>query len=88
MADTTHIYFEWQCATLMYARDVVAPLSRRDDDAIAARKQQVEREVYDLFVATVPVEIRNDPSRDFPPEVVMALTRATLRRASEIAGVW
>ena len=83
----THIYFEWQCATLMYAHDVVEPLHRLDEDAIARRRQQVEEEVYKLFVATVPQALRDDPSADFPATVVMDLTRATLRRACEIAGV-
>lgn len=83
----THIYFEWQCATLMYAYDVVEPLHRLDEDAIARRRQNVEEEVYKLFVASVPQALRDDPTKDFPPTVVIDLTRATLRRACEIAGV-
>lgn len=83
----THIYFEWQCATLMYAYDVVDPLHRLDEDAIARRRQNVEEEVYGLFVQTVPESFRNDPTRDFSADVVIDLTRATLRRACEIAGV-
>jgi len=34
----------------------------------------------------VPRELREDPTRDFPATVVMDLTRATLRKALEIAG--
>lgn len=83
---TTHVYFEWQCATLMYAHDVASPISRRDENAIAARKQQVEQEVYQLFLKVVPEAVRNDPTRDFPPEIVMEMTRATLRRAADICG--
>lgn len=81
---TTHVYFEWQCATLMYAYDVTAPLSRRDENGIAARKRQVEEEVYKIFLAAVPKEVRDDPTRDLPPNAVMDMTRATLRRALEI----
>jgi len=84
---TTHIYFEWQCATLMYAYDVLEPLSRNDEDALARRRQRVEQDVYALFVATVPEDIRNDPTRDFSADIVMNLTRATLRKACEIAGM-
>jgi hypothetical protein len=83
---TTHVYFEWQCATLMYAYDVTEPLSRRDENAIAARKRTVEQEVYGIFLATVPEEVRNDPTRNLPPEAVMEMTRATLRRALVICG--
>lgn len=85
-AATTHVYFEWQCATLMYAYDVISPLPRTDDDAIAARKQKVEQEVYQIFLNAVPADIRNDPTRSFPAEVVMGMTKATLRRAAEICG--
>ena len=83
----THIYFEWQCATLMYAHDAIEPLHRLDEDAIARRRQQVEQEVYELFLHAVPQEIRDDPNRDFPAEIVIDLTKATLRMACEIAGV-
>lgn len=83
----THIYFEWQCATLMYAHDAIEPLHRLDEDAIARRRREVEEEVYQLFISTVPQSLRDDPTRDFPPEVVIDLTRATLRRAGQIAGL-
>lgn len=83
----THVYFEWQCATLMYAYDVIEPLHRLDEDAIARRRQQVEEEVYGLFVQTVPESYRNDPTKNFSADVVIDLTRATLRKACEIAGV-
>lgn len=87
MPDQTHIYYEWQCATLMYAYDVVEPISRLDEDAIAARKQRVEREVYDLFISVVPAEVRDNPTAPITADLAMELTRATLKRAASIAGV-
>jgi hypothetical protein len=85
--EKTHVYFEWQCATLMYAYDVLEPLHRLDEDAIARRRQKVEEEVYELFVKTVPQNYRNDPTKDFSADIVMDLTKATLRKAAEIASV-
>jgi len=87
MPEKTHVYFEWQCATLMYAYDVVEPLSRVDDDAIAARKQKVEQEVYQLFLSVVPQSIRDDPTKNIPADVAMNLTKATLKKAADIAQV-
>lgn len=86
MPETTHIYFEWQCATLMYAYDVIEPISRLDEDAIAARKKQVEHEVYELFLRVVPQEIRDNPQANIPAGVAMELTKATLKKAAEISG--
>ncbi|HRK29792.1 MAG TPA: hypothetical protein PLD59_01835 [Tepidisphaeraceae bacterium] len=84
MPDTTHIYYEWQCATLMYAYDVIEPISRMDENAIAERKKRVEHEVYDLFVAVVPQEIRDNPQANIPAAAAMELTKATLRKAATI----
>jgi hypothetical protein len=84
MEQTTHVYFEWQCATLMYAYDVGQPIARLNENAIAERRRRVEEEVYQLFLEVVPREVRDNPTEDFSPEVVMNLTRATLRRAVAI----
>jgi len=35
----------------------------------------------------LPQEYLDDPEKDFPPELMMQITRATLQRAAEIAGI-
>ena len=85
-AEGTHGYYDWQVSTLMLAYDVAEPLSRDDLSAQQARQQRCEREVRDIALSVIPPDFERDPSREFPPEVVMAMTRATLRRAVEISG--
>lgn len=88
MAEATHSYLDWQISTLMLAHDVVEPLPREDVARQAARQQSVEREVHDLAMAVIPQSYRENPQADFPPEIVMLLTKATIRRAAEISGLF
>jgi hypothetical protein len=87
MAEASHSYFAWQVSTLMLAYDVIDPISRRDSDRIAKRQQSVEKEIHDLAHSIIPAAYRENPQMEFPPAVVMLLTRATLKRASEIVGI-
>lgn len=86
MAETTHSYLDWQISTLMLAYDVAKPLARNDITGLTQREQAVQREVRDMALATIPKSYQDDPQDEFPPEIVMLLTRATLRRATEIIG--
>lgn len=85
--DGTHSYFDWQVSTLMLAYDVNDPIPRQDDQRIADRQRQVEREIHDMAQATIPPAYKDNPELEFPPAVVMLLTRATLKRAAELVGV-
>ena len=87
MAESTHSYFDWQVSTLMLAYDVVRPLARDDTAALAEREESVKQELHELVHATLPQSYLDNPEDEFPPELVVDLTRATLRRASEIAGL-
>ena len=84
MSEATHSYYDWQVSTLMLAYDVVEPLPREDEQAIGQREQQVQQELYDLVQQTLPKDYLNNPQREFPPDIVSLLTRATLKRASQI----
>jgi hypothetical protein len=86
-SEGTHSYFDWQVSTLMLAYDVVDPIPRSEDRRVAERQQEVEREIHALAQATIPPTYREHPELNFPPAVVMLLTRATLRRAAEIVGL-
>lgn len=83
----THSYYEWQLSTLLLAYDTIDPLSRDDLEAQSRRQEAVERELYELVHATLPDSYKKNPSVEFTPEVVIELTRATLRRAAEIARI-
>jgi hypothetical protein len=87
MAEATHSYLDWQISTLMLAHDVAVPIPRHQLDKLTQRQQAVEKEIQDLAYATIPQSYRDNPDDDFPPEIVTLLTRATLRRAAEIAGI-
>ena len=87
MSEGTHSYYDWQVSTLMLAYDAVEPLDRRDEPALAKRQQQVEEELRRMVHEVLPDDYRRNPEREFPPEVVVTLTRATLRRAAEIVGL-
>jgi hypothetical protein len=87
MSQATHSYYDWQVSTLLLAYDAVEPLRRDDVEALAARQQKVELELHDMAHAILPEDYRNNPQRDFPPEVVVAFTKATLRRAATIVGL-
>ncbi len=87
MAEGTHSYFDWQVSTLMLAYDTVEPLERDDDKGQAEREQKVMRELHQLVHAMLPEEYLKNPGEDFPPEMVMVLTRATIARAAQIMGM-
>lgn len=87
MAEGTHSYFDWQVSTLMLAYDVAEPLSRDDDKALGEREQAVHRELFALARAILPKEYLENPQTDFPPEIVVLLTRATVARAAQILGM-
>ena len=86
-SEGTHSYFDWQVSTLMLAYDVIDPIPRSDDKRQSERQQQVHQEIYDMAQANIPPAYKNKPELDFPPAVVMLLTRATLKRASQIVGL-
>ena len=80
----THSYFDWQVSTLMLAYDVADPVARTDDKRHGERQRHVEQEIHELAHATIPETYKQNPSLDFPPAIVMMLTRATLKRANAI----
>lgn len=80
-------YFDWQVNTLMLAYDLAHPIERGDAQGAMARRGQVEREVSDLTLALIPDIYKNDASLEWPPSIMMAITRATLQKAAEVAGV-
>lgn len=80
----THSYFDWQVSTLMLAYDVIDPIPRSDDKRLQERQQAVHQEIHDLALGAIPPAYKDNPEIDFPPAVVMLLTRATLKRAAQI----
>ena len=84
--EATHSYFDWQVSTLMLAYDVVDPIPRSEDRKIAERQRQVEQEIHDIAQSTIPPAYKDNPSLEFPPAVVMLLTKATLKRAAAVVG--
>lgn len=87
MADGTHSYFDWQVSTLMLAYDTVEPIDRDDVETQAKREERVRHELYQLAHAVLPEDYLKNPTDDFPPEIVMLLTRATVARAAQIMGM-
>lgn len=87
MAETTHSYLDWQISTLMLAHDAANPLPRTDVDRITDREIAVNKEIHALAHATIPASYRENPQDEFPSEIVVLLTRATLQRAAEIIGL-
>ena len=83
----THSYYDWQVSTLMLAYDVLEPADRDDTDTLNARQQRAEHEVREIAMSVIPESYKQDPEAEFPPELVIGMTRATLRRAGEIARV-
>jgi len=80
-------YYEWQVTTLLLAYDLAEPIARGDDETAQQRRQQVEGEVSELTFNQLPQRYKDNPELDWPGEVMMAITRATLQRANEIAGL-
>jgi hypothetical protein len=87
MSSATHSYYDWQLSTLLLAYDSVEPLARDDEAKMARRQQAVEEELHGLVHEVLPEDYKRDPGREFPPEVVVLLTRATVRRAANIIGL-
>ena len=87
MSEPTHSYYDWQVSTLLLAYDAVEPLARDDEANLARRQRAVEEELHRMAHEVLPEDYRRDPEREFPPEVVVMLTRATLRRAATIVGL-
>jgi hypothetical protein len=87
MAEATHSYFDWQVSTLMLAYDVVEPIARHDEKRLGEREQAVKHEIFAMAHAVIPQTYRDNPELDYPPAVIMLLTKATLSRAAAIAGL-
>lgn len=83
----SHNYYDWQLSTLMLAYDVVEPLSRLDNEKLSARQDACEQELHEIAHAVIPQDYRNNPQKEFPPEIVQRLTVATLTRAAVIIGL-
>lgn len=80
-------YYEWQVTTLMLAYDLVDPIDPGDEQRVEQRRDAVAEEVGQLVRDLLPQEHLDDPEKDFPPELMMRITRATLQRAVAIAGL-
>jgi hypothetical protein len=87
MSEGTHSYYDWQVSTLMLAYDVAEPIARDDDKKQNQRQQHVEKELQQMVHEVIPEEYRSNPEREFPPQVVMLLTKAVLQRAGRIVGL-
>ncbi|MEQ9453336.1 MAG: hypothetical protein RLN76_01925 [Phycisphaeraceae bacterium] len=79
-------YFEWQVTTLLLAYDLADPVERGDTEAVERRRRRVEEEVSALSLGVIPERYRNDPELNWPPEVMMTITKATLLRVFEVSG--
>jgi hypothetical protein len=77
-------YFDWQVTTLLLAYDLVDPIPGDAAKAIEERRTKTEQEVRELSLAVIPEKYKADPSLDWPPDVMMAITRATFKRVNEI----
>jgi len=80
-------YFDWQVTTLMLAHDLSGPLPSGDEQAHQERRQQVEQEVRTLTLSVLPEQFKHDATLAWPPELMMTITRETLKNASKIAGL-
>ena len=80
-------YYEWQVTTLLLAYDLSDPITPGDDERIEQRRDDVAEEVGRMVRGMLPQEYLDNPEKDFPPELMMQITRATLQRAAEIAGI-
>ena len=86
-AEGSHGYWDWQVSTLMLAHDTVDPIGRDDLAAQQRRQAAVEREVREVAMSVIPPEYQIDEGRELTPEIVIRMTRATLKRAAEIVGL-
>lgn len=87
MSEGTHSYYDWQVSTLLLAYDAAEPIHRDDLAKLQERQQKVERELHEMVHRVLPKEYLDNPQRDFPPDMVVRLTKATIARASEILGL-
>ena len=87
MSSGTHSYYDWQVSTLLLAYDVTEPLARKDVESLGKRQQAVELELHEMAQRVLPREYFENPQAEFPPEIVMAMTKATLKRAAIITGL-
>ena len=80
-------YFEWQVTTFMLARDLINPIAPgpNEEDEANRRRRAIEIEVSDMVKAMLPKHLLEDESAEWDREIMTAITRATLRRAAEIA---
>ena len=79
-------YFDWQVTTLMLARDLAEPIGG-DEEAHHQRRHEVEDEVRLLTLGILPEEFKHDASLQWSPELMMQITRVTLKQAAKIAGL-
>ena len=80
-------YFDWQVTTLMLARDLREPLANSDENAQHQRRHDTENLVRELTLGVLPEQYKHDAALAWPPDVMMTITRETLRRAAKLAGV-
>lgn len=80
-------YFDWQVTTLMLARDLADPIPGDNEQAHHDRRHEVEEQVRVLTLGVVPEQYKHDASLGWPPEIMMQITRETLKHAAKIAGV-
>lgn len=80
-------YFDWQVTTLMLAHDLADPLPAGDEEAHHQRRYKVEEQVRALSLGVLPEQYKHDANLSWPPELMMALTRETLKTANKIAGL-
>jgi hypothetical protein len=80
-------FYDWQVTTLMLAYDLADPIPAREADRIEARRESVQDELGALVQSVVPAKYFENPSLAWPPDVMMSITHATLKRAAEVAGL-
>lgn len=80
-------YFDWQVTTLMLAHDLADPVPRDNEQAHHDRRHAVEDEVRVLTLAVLPEQFKHDATLGWTPEMMMTITRETLKAASRIAGL-
>ncbi|MEM6333134.1 MAG: hypothetical protein AAF823_07320 [Planctomycetota bacterium] len=76
-------YFDWQVTTLMLARDLHEPIRPGDETAAESRRSEMEQYVATLTRTVVPEELWNGGAA-WPPEVMRAITQATIGHAQDI----
>ena len=80
-------YYDWQVTTLMLAYDLNDPIDASDPGAGERRRRSIEDQVRRLTLQQVPDIYQNDPTLDWPPSLMMTITRATLQHAAQVAGL-